>query len=98
MGLVRNVAGAGFPLFGTQMYHKLGNQGATSLLDGLAVLMVPIPFILAKYGRALRERSPWARVHMEDPEDDDIADGEDRGIDESREDGLGRSTENLSKD
>ncbi|PMD45819.1 hypothetical protein L207DRAFT_541775 [Hyaloscypha variabilis F] len=48
IGLICNPSGAGFPLFGTQMYDGLGNQGATSLLAGLAVLMVPIPFILRK--------------------------------------------------
>ena len=74
IGLIRNIAGAGFPLFGTQMYHKLGNQGATSLLAGLAVLMVPIPFVFMKYGPRLREASPWARVHIDADElegDDD---------------------------
>ncbi|KAE8448794.1 hypothetical protein EG329_008796 [Mollisiaceae sp. DMI_Dod_QoI] len=66
IGLIRNTAGAGFPLFGTQMYHQLGNQGATSLLAGLAVLMVPIPFILgSSLGVKLRHRSPWARIHIE---------------------------------
>lgn len=73
IGLIRNLAGAGFPLFGTQMYHRLGNQGATSLLAGLAVLMVPIPFVLEKYGKRLRLRSPWASVHVEDADSDDLA-------------------------
>ncbi|TVY60679.1 Efflux pump FUB11 [Lachnellula suecica] len=68
IGLIRNVAGAGFPLFATQMYGRLGNQGATSLLAGLAVLMVPIPFLFTKYGRRLREASPWARVHIDGDE------------------------------
>ncbi|KAF8848825.1 hypothetical protein BDZ45DRAFT_718491 [Acephala macrosclerotiorum] len=55
IGLIRNVAGAGFPLFGTQI-----------LLAGLAVLMVPIPFILgSSLGVKLGQRSPWARIHIE---------------------------------
>lgn len=70
IGLIHNLAGAGFPLFGTQMYHRLGNQGATSLLAGLAVLMVPIPFILERYGMKLRQKSPWARVHVEHGDED----------------------------
>jgi hypothetical protein len=57
--------GAGFPLFGTQKYHKLGNQGATSLLPCLAILMALIPFILRRYGIELRRRSPWARIDVE---------------------------------
>lgn len=66
LGLVRNVAGAGFPLFGQQMFTYLGNQWAASLLAFLAVLLVPIPFILERYGRALRLKSPWAKQHMDD--------------------------------
>lgn len=38
------VAGV-FPLFSLQMYHKLGVQGATSLLAGLLCLMAPVPFV-----------------------------------------------------
>jgi len=67
--------GAGFPLFGTQMYRRLGNQGATSLLAGLAVLMVPIPFILGRYGKRLREKSPWAKVHVEGGDGDEPVEG-----------------------
>jgi hypothetical protein len=53
------------------MYHKLGNQGATSLLPCLAILMAPIPFISRKYGIKLRQRSPWARIDVErDGEED----------------------------
>lgn len=66
LGLVRNVAGAGFPLFGQQMFSYLGNQWAASLLAFLAILLVPIPFVLERYGRALRFRSPWAKQHMDD--------------------------------
>ena len=75
LGLVRNIAGAGFPLFGQQMFSHLGNQWAASLLAFLAVLLVPIPFILEKYGRALRLRSPWAKQHM-----DDLTDEEGSGV------------------
>lgn len=55
--------------FGTQMYHRLGSQGATSLLAGLACLMVPILFVLGRYGFQIRKRSPWASIHVEDGED-----------------------------
>ena len=48
------------------MFGKLGNQWAASLLAFLAILLVPIPFILERYGRALRLRSPWAKQHMDD--------------------------------
>jgi len=72
IGLIRNLAGAGFPLFGTQMYHRLGDEGASSLLAGLAVLLVPIPFVLSSYGVRLRRKSPWARQHMEGGEREDV--------------------------
>ncbi|KAN0112228.1 hypothetical protein V8E51_005179 [Hyaloscypha variabilis] len=58
------------------MYNRLGNQGATSLLAGLAVLMVPIPFILRKYGIELRRRSPWAKIHIEHGGEEDGKRGE----------------------
>lgn len=48
------------------MFSYLGKQWAASLLAFLAVLLVPIPFILERYGRALRFRSPWAKQHMDD--------------------------------
>ena len=48
------------------MFNYLGNQWAASLLAFLAILLIPIPFILERYGRALRLRSPWARQHMDD--------------------------------
>jgi hypothetical protein len=65
------------------MYDRLGDQGATSLLAGLAVLMVPIPFVFTRYGRKLREKSPWAREHIDSDEsgqetrDDGVKDRED---------------------
>ena len=71
VGLVRNVAGAGFPLFARQMFLQEGYQWAGSILAFLALLLVPIPFILAKYGRILRLRSPWAKQHMDDVSEDE---------------------------
>lgn len=41
--LFRSAFGAGFPLFASQMYNKLGVGGASSLLGGLSVLFIPIP-------------------------------------------------------
>ncbi|KAF7193531.1 Major facilitator superfamily multidrug transporter mdrA [Pseudocercospora fuligena] len=68
LGLIRNLAGAGFPLFGNQMFENEGYQWAGSILAFLALVMVPIPFILDKYGKRLRQRSPWAAQHMDDVE------------------------------
>lgn len=67
--LVRNVVGAGFPLFATQMYQRLGNEWASSLLAFLSILLVPIPFLFFFKGEAIRLKSPWAREHFEQDED-----------------------------
>ena len=66
LGLIRNVAGAGFPLFAHQMFVDEGYQWALSILAFLALVMIPIPFVLVKYGRTLRLKSPWAKQHMDD--------------------------------
>lgn len=43
---MRSTFGAAFPLFATQMYHKLGVGWASTLLALLAILFIPIPFVL----------------------------------------------------
>lgn len=40
---VRTTFAAAFPLFATQMYHKLGTVGATALLAGLTTVAAPLP-------------------------------------------------------
>ncbi|KAJ5649147.1 uncharacterized protein N7484_002870 [Penicillium longicatenatum] len=67
--LCRNVVGAGFPLFATQMYEKLDYEWASSLLGFISILLVPIPFIFFYKGEAIRLRSPWAREHFDQAED-----------------------------
>ncbi|ERS99880.1 hypothetical protein HMPREF1624_03247 [Sporothrix schenckii ATCC 58251] len=57
---VRCSFAAAFPLFGVQMYHKLGDQWASSLLAFLAVAMLPFPFLFFKYGKWLRRKSKFA--------------------------------------
>lgn len=57
----RSSFGAGFPLFSTQMYRKLGIGGASSLLGGLSIVFIPIPFLLYKYGEQIRHKSKRAR-------------------------------------
>ena len=53
------------------MFTNVGFQWAGSILAFLAVLLVPIPFILERYGRALRLKSPWAKQHMDDLTEDE---------------------------
>jgi MFS transporter, DHA1 family, multidrug resistance protein len=59
--LFRSAFGAGFPLFASAMYKKLGVGWASSLLGFLAIAFIPIPFLLFKYGSTLRKRSKNAR-------------------------------------
>lgn len=83
MSFVRNLVGAVFPLFTTQvrrssalalarraalthrphsqLYNKLGVQGAGGLTAGLAALLSATPFLLYRYGARLRARSPFAK-------------------------------------
>ncbi|KAL4924249.1 MFS transporter [Aspergillus undulatus] len=67
--LVRNVVGAGFPLFATQMYNRLNYQWASSLLGFIAILLVPIPFVFFYKGEVIRLKSPWASEHFDSSED-----------------------------
>ncbi|CAO1618492.1 unnamed protein product [Sympodiomycopsis kandeliae] len=58
--VVRSAFGAGFPLFAKQMYARLGTQWASTLLAFLALLMLPIPFVLYKFGPRIRSWSKHA--------------------------------------
>lgn len=58
--VVRSAFGAGFPLFATQMYNKLNPRWASTLLGFIALIMVPIPFVLFKFGPKVRRTSKYA--------------------------------------
>lgn len=58
---MRSCFGAGFPLFSAAMYNKLGVGGASSLLGGLSIVFIPIPFALYFYGERIRKASKRAR-------------------------------------
>ncbi|KAF2848801.1 MFS multidrug transporter-like protein [Plenodomus tracheiphilus IPT5] len=66
IGLVRNLAGAGFPLVGRSLFVNVGTRNASLVLMAIAVCLVPIPFVLEKRGLSLRRRSPWAAAHEEE--------------------------------
>ncbi|TKX19019.1 MFS transporter-like protein 165 [Elsinoe australis] len=60
--LFRSAFGAGFPLFATAMYNKLGIDWASSTLAFISIAFIPIPFVLYKFGRTLRvNHSKFAR-------------------------------------
>ncbi|KAH0840060.1 major facilitator superfamily domain-containing protein [Lanmaoa asiatica] len=55
----RSTLGFAFPLFGEQMYAKLGYGGGNSMLAGLAIVIgIPFPVWIYYYGERIRARSP----------------------------------------
>ena len=58
--VTRSAAGASAPLFTQYMFDALGVGGGGSLIGGIAVLLVPIPFIFYRYGGLIRKRSKFA--------------------------------------
>ncbi|KAG5914482.1 hypothetical protein E4U42_000453, partial [Claviceps africana] len=58
---VRCLFAGAFPLFGVQMYEKLGYEWASSLLAFLTVLMLPFPYIFFRYGKQIRRKSRYAK-------------------------------------
>lgn len=57
--VIRSIAGAGFPLFASQMYKGLKPQWASTVIGCFSVLMIPIPLILRRYGPMLRRKSTF---------------------------------------
>ncbi|OTA54747.1 MFS general substrate transporter [Hypoxylon sp. EC38] len=62
--LFRATFGAVFPLFARALFRKLGVGPGNSLLGGLAVCFIPIPFVFYYYGDKVRHMSKNARQDM----------------------------------
>lgn len=58
-GLLRYTMGAAFPLFTVQMYERLGIKWATGVLALISLMLLPIPLVFYRYGRALRRSSRY---------------------------------------
>jgi DHA1 family multidrug resistance protein-like MFS transporter len=58
----RSVFGAVFPLFGTQIFTKLGVSWGGSTLAFIALGMLPIPFIFYAFGEKIRSRNPYIKL------------------------------------
>ncbi|KAF7535529.1 hypothetical protein G7054_g5280 [Neopestalotiopsis clavispora] len=65
---IRSFWGAGVVLFTIQMYHRLGDQWASSLLGFIGLACCAIPFCFWKWGAQIRRRSKYA--YAGDDEDD----------------------------
>ncbi|KIW94519.1 uncharacterized protein Z519_04495 [Cladophialophora bantiana CBS 173.52] len=59
--LFRASFGAIFPLFARQLFRTLGIGPGNSLLGGIAVCFMPLPYIFYKYGERIRHLSKNAR-------------------------------------
>ncbi|GJE98392.1 MFS general substrate transporter [Phanerochaete sordida] len=57
--LFRSFIGAAFPVFSTAYFHNLGVGPALSIIGGIAFGMLPIPFILYRYGHKIRAWSSF---------------------------------------
>ncbi|KAF2170391.1 hypothetical protein M409DRAFT_64149 [Zasmidium cellare ATCC 36951] len=58
--VTRSACAAASPLFTQCMFDALGVGGGGSLIGGVGVLLVPIPFIFYRYGASIRKRSRFA--------------------------------------
>lgn len=57
---VRSMMGAGMPIAAYPLFHNLGIAWGNSVLGFCTIAFLPIPFVLYKYGPALRAASPMA--------------------------------------
>ncbi|KXX76209.1 Polyamine transporter 4 [Madurella mycetomatis] len=60
--LLRYAGGGAFPLFTVQMFSVLGVGWASSLLGFVSVVLVPVPWVLYKYGKRIRAHSRYITV------------------------------------
>jgi MFS family permease len=65
LAFLRALVSGLMPLFAYPMFSGLGGNVAGSILAAVATLFCVTPFIFLKYGRRLRERSPFARYSAE---------------------------------
>jgi hypothetical protein len=59
----RAILASAFVMFSRPMFDALTIQGSFSLLGGIAVLSLPGPFLIARYGERLRKNSQYGHVY-----------------------------------
>ncbi|KAL1296592.1 hypothetical protein AAFC00_000087 [Neodothiora populina] len=59
---LRSLIAGGLPLAARPMFHNLGVGPAMSILGGIAVLALPVPFLFIRYGLRLRKMSSFAPI------------------------------------
>lgn len=63
--MLRALVGTASSLSTTQMFHNLGIQWATSIPAFLAVICMPFPFVLYRYGAIVRSKCKYAQEAAE---------------------------------
>lgn len=59
---MRSSFGGVFPLFARQMFLNMKIKWASTLLGCIASVLIPVPFLFYKYGKALRDKSKYTVV------------------------------------
>jgi multidrug resistance protein len=72
---IRSFWGAAVVLFTEQMYDRLGDQWASSLLAFISLACCAIPFLFWKFGARIRERSKYA--YAGDDEEENMSEADD---------------------
>ncbi|KAI0505613.1 cycloheximide resistance protein [Xylaria bambusicola] len=54
--VIRSIAGGLLPLAGLRLYERLGYGWGNSLLAFIAILFLPVAYVILKYGETLREK------------------------------------------
>ena len=57
--VLRSLFGALFPLFGLDLYSKIGLGWGNSLLGFIALGLAPVPLVFRLYGERIRTKSRW---------------------------------------
>jgi MFS transporter, DHA1 family, multidrug resistance protein len=63
--ICRTADAAGAPLFTQYTFDELSVGGGGSIIGGVAVLLMPIPFVFYRYREEIRRRSKFAPISME---------------------------------
>ncbi|KAF8470818.1 major facilitator superfamily domain-containing protein [Kalaharituber pfeilii] len=70
--VARSMLGGILPLFGSQMYSRLGPNWAGTLVACLAFVIMPIPWGFYKWGKNIRMRSPMLKVLQEEARQEEL--------------------------
>ncbi|KAF4781192.1 hypothetical protein HER10_EVM0008441 [Colletotrichum scovillei] len=60
--IIRSLAGAFLPLCGMKMYNALGLGWGNAMLGFIAAALIPVPFLLSRYGERLRTKFDVSRL------------------------------------